>query len=1022
VPLLFTAISAVFLNTPIRAGDNLDFSVGGGTMDAGAVAYYDSPKTWTVTLPDNVSKVETIHYDKANPSNMRKYMGWQGSLKVNGDTVWEFKRWSSATGGIVYDGVVGQEVRESTGIGQWIDATKFFSIGPNTVIFAHYNEGAGIGLKIRVTTGAAAPPPAEIEKKSDSAACSAGSECEGGYCVHGACRSTATYCGDNQCDNGEDCSGCTSDCGACPAIKKLNGESCTEASECDGGYCVHNACRSSATYCGDNQCDSGEDCSGCSNDCGACSVEKKLNGESCAEASECDGGYCVHNTCRSAATYCGDNQCDSGEDCANCVGDCGDCPVTAPTVKKINGASCSEDTECDSGYCVHGTCRATRIHCGDGHCDTNAGEKYARCQADCPKPSEQVLTYKADDTVTVDEFGEAKEVLEVRFPPEEWDADAWRDKTRAKKELDRFGKQLLEAAKEAGFDASQADVALDARQRLLKFSITYRAFAFPATRFGLEDADRWAISPVGIVLDLDACRPNDFTVIVKKNDVVARAQCEQAFTGAEKVIRSHYVVQRIIHLPAQASEITYDETKSLATYRITKVANGGACTTKSDCASGNCRNGRCCTYGQNCCWPAKTKCPAGQYCFSERFACVPTLENGNKCTVNNQCKSGNCGKGVCCAKGKKCCKEDKDCGANAYCEAWETYSCIAQKDNGKKCGQPRECKSGYCDVGKCAAAPKPVSIEPAAPGSEDGISLIAPASLFLSKAESRSPAIRIQNSGEKEVLLLEKVQVRNSDSDVVGANQNALRIVKGQGMESGLATGEVVGTESEDLLSSIDALTLTGKKQGQSEIELRAGYTIDGQTKWLTTKVQVIVSGTNIRQEPVASAAFGEDMLFREKRSVRDTASGKTKDVIFVEPEDDSSYQASLGAWKLAETTFNTHLANLWNNFKGSVEPGVVSFFSSAQKLAQAKTPDEITEQALRAIAPSVITSAFDFLRMGAAVQEQEREERAFLNRFKAKEFARIPIVDAKGKVTGYAKAVVKERGGKWYAVKIGEH
>ena len=126
-----------------------------------------------------------------------------------------------------------------------------------------------------------------------------------------------------------------------------------------------------------------------------------------------------------------------------------------------------------------------------------------------------------------------------------------------------------------------------------------------------------------------------------------------------------------------------------------------------------------------------------------------------------------------------------------------------------------------------------------------------------------------------------------------------------------LATGEIVGTESDDLLSSIEALTLTGKKQGRSDIELRAGYTVSGQTKWLSTKLRVTVSGTNIQRESSASTAFGEDMLYREKRTVRDAPSGKSREYVFVEPEDDASYQASIGIWKLAQETFDDHLANL---------------------------------------------------------------------------------------------------------------
>jgi len=51
-----------------------------------------------------------------------------------------------------------------------------------------------------------------------------------------------------------------------------DGSSCTASIQCAGGYCVHSICRSSSIYCGDSYCDSGESCSLCSADCGACYV------------------------------------------------------------------------------------------------------------------------------------------------------------------------------------------------------------------------------------------------------------------------------------------------------------------------------------------------------------------------------------------------------------------------------------------------------------------------------------------------------------------------------------------------------------------------------------------------------------------------------------------------------------------------------------------------------------------------------------------------------------------------------
>ncbi len=49
----------------------------------------------------------------------------------------------------------------------------------------------------------------------DTTACSVASQCQGGYCVHGYCRSSSTYCGDGYCDSGETCSSCSGDCGEC---------------------------------------------------------------------------------------------------------------------------------------------------------------------------------------------------------------------------------------------------------------------------------------------------------------------------------------------------------------------------------------------------------------------------------------------------------------------------------------------------------------------------------------------------------------------------------------------------------------------------------------------------------------------------------------------------------------------------------------------------------------------------------------------------------------------------------------
>ena len=78
----------------------------------------------------------------------------------------------------------------------------------------------------------------------------------------------APVCGNSSCETGESCSSCPGDCGACPPV------------------------------CGNSACEAGESCSSCPGDCGAC------------------------------PPVCGNGSCETGETCSNCASDCGACPTT----------------------------------------------------------------------------------------------------------------------------------------------------------------------------------------------------------------------------------------------------------------------------------------------------------------------------------------------------------------------------------------------------------------------------------------------------------------------------------------------------------------------------------------------------------------------------------------------------------------------------------------------------------------------------------------------------------------------
>jgi len=250
-------------------GPSVTFSYDGGTEDLGVTTYVMVPRTWTVEIPGNYEKVETTHYDKPTPDTVKKYMGWNGYVEVNGEKLWNFLSWSSVTGGVIYDYALDSQVSESSGSGKWIDATEFFQAGENTVKYYHYTGGDGIGMKIRVTVIGDGEPeePTTPTLKADGGQCSSASECESTYCVNGYCRSSSTYCGDGVCDTGEDYFSCSADC---EQQLTANSGACDIASECDSGYCVHGICRSAGVYCGDKYCDSNENCSNCIGDCGLC--------------------------------------------------------------------------------------------------------------------------------------------------------------------------------------------------------------------------------------------------------------------------------------------------------------------------------------------------------------------------------------------------------------------------------------------------------------------------------------------------------------------------------------------------------------------------------------------------------------------------------------------------------------------------------------------------------------------------------------------------------------------------------
>jgi surface antigen len=138
-------------------------------------------------------------------------------------------------------------------------------------------------------------------------------------------------CGNGNCDNGENCGSCPQDCGSCCGNGKCdNGENCGSC-EKDCGKCP---------YCGDGKCSNGENCGSCSEDCGNCCGNGNCdNGENCSSCEQ-DCGKC-----------CGNGKCDFGEDCASCEKDCGICndppegELEVVNCKQISGWTLDPDVD-----------------------------------------------------------------------------------------------------------------------------------------------------------------------------------------------------------------------------------------------------------------------------------------------------------------------------------------------------------------------------------------------------------------------------------------------------------------------------------------------------------------------------------------------------------------------------------------------------------------------------------------------------------------------------------------------------
>jgi hypothetical protein len=128
-------------------------------------------------------------------------------------------------------------------------------------------------------------------------------------------------------------------------------------------------------YCGDDTCDPGEDQCNCPEDCGTPpSTETSCtdsDDNDCDTYTDCDDSDCdTDPAC--IEPYCGDENCDPGEDQCNCPDDCGTPPATETNCTDGDDNDCDTYTDCDDSDCDT-----------DPACDCAAVGEYCEADTDC---------------------------------------------------------------------------------------------------------------------------------------------------------------------------------------------------------------------------------------------------------------------------------------------------------------------------------------------------------------------------------------------------------------------------------------------------------------------------------------------------------------------------------------------------------------------------------------------------------------------------------------------------------------
>ena len=231
--------------------------------------------------------------------------------------------------------------------------------------------------------------------------CAASSECLLGNCVDGVCCGTTCNGACQACnlagnvgactsipsglDPANECSG-TQVCNGAGGCRKVVGDTCALSSECLLGNCVDGRCCDSACnglceacnlgtpgMCSSvaNGQDPANECAGVTSCNGSGQCTKLPLGATCSANTECNSGFCVDGACCGTSSCAGTcTSCNPAETVGGVAGACdlivedtdpdnecanGGCTGTGACQEPL-GSTCTDDSECASGFCADGVC------------------------------------------------------------------------------------------------------------------------------------------------------------------------------------------------------------------------------------------------------------------------------------------------------------------------------------------------------------------------------------------------------------------------------------------------------------------------------------------------------------------------------------------------------------------------------------------------------------------------------------------------------------------------------------------